>query len=106
MSVRFIEAFFPSDALGKAHSAIEELDVLAVWSEQLEGGQAALHIIAEAECSETITDALRNSIPDSDAQLRVVSLAVESSIPSPELFDDDPGTSDNANEVATVRWTA
>ena len=84
MAVRLIEAFMPADRLELARSSVSSLDILSIWWEKLSDDQAQLHILAEAERSEEITDKLRTSLADSGDKLKIVSLPVESSIPAPE----------------------
>ena len=84
MAVRLIEAFMPADRLELARSSVSSLDTISIWWEKLSGEQAQLHILAEAERSEEITDMLRSTLADSGEELRIVSLPVESSIPAPE----------------------
>jgi len=91
LAVRLIEVFLPADRLELARSSIGGKEVLSIWTEKLSEGQAELHILAEAQCSEEITDALRSALADSGDELRIVSLAVESSIPSPDKIEKEPG---------------
>lgn len=84
MAIRLIEVFLPADRLELARSSIGGKEIISVWTEKLSEGKAELHILARVECSEEITDALRNALADSGEELRIVSLAVESSIPSPD----------------------
>ena len=89
MATRLIEAFLPADRLELARSAVSSLDMLSIWSEKLSSGQAQLHILADSACSEEITDTLRTVLADSGDELRIVSLPVESSIPSPEMDGEE-----------------
>ncbi len=84
MAVRLIEAFMPADRLELARSSVSSLDTLSIWWEKLSDDQAQLHILAEVERSEEITDKLREALADSGEQLKIVSLPVEASIPSPD----------------------
>ncbi|MCD4700481.1 MAG: TIGR00341 family protein [Candidatus Aegiribacteria sp.] len=84
MAVRLIEAFMPADRLELARSSVSSLDTISIWWEKLSDEQAQLHILAEAERSEEITDMLRSALADSGDDLKIVSLPVESSIPAPE----------------------
>jgi uncharacterized hydrophobic protein (TIGR00341 family) len=88
MAVRLIEAFMPADRLELARSSVSSLDTLSIWWEKLSDEQAQLHILAEAERTEEITDALRSALADSGDALKIVSLPVESSIPAPEEKQD------------------
>lgn len=88
MAVRLIEAFMPADRLELARSAVSSLDTISIWCEKLSSDQAQLHILAEAERSEEITDALQSALSDSGEELRIVSLPVEASIPSPEETEE------------------
>ena len=72
------------DRLELARSSVSSLDTLSIWWEKLSDNQAQLHILAEAERSEEITDRLRTALADSGEELRIVSLPVEASIPAPE----------------------
>lgn len=95
MAVRLIEAFMPADRLELARSSVSSLDTLSIWWEKLSDEQAQLHILAEAERSEEITDKLRSALADSGEELRIVSLPVEASIPAPEQTrekDRKPGS--------------
>ncbi len=65
MAVRLIEAFMPADRLELARSSLSSLDTLSIWWEKLSNDQAQLHILAEAERSEEITDKLRSALADS-----------------------------------------
>jgi uncharacterized hydrophobic protein (TIGR00341 family) len=84
MAVRLIEVFMPEDRLELARSSVSSLDTLSIWWEKLSDDQAQLHILAEAERSEEITDKLRSALADSGEKLKIISLPVESSIPTPE----------------------
>lgn len=59
MAVRLIEVFMPADRLELARSSVSSLDTISIWWEKLSYDQAQLHILAEAERSEEITDKLR-----------------------------------------------
>lgn len=89
MAVRLIEAFMPADRLDLARSSLSSLDTLSIWWEKLSNDQAQLHILAEAERSEEITDKLRSALADSGEALKIVSLPVEASIPAPEETPKD-----------------
>ncbi|MBN2586221.1 MAG: TIGR00341 family protein, partial [Candidatus Fermentibacteraceae bacterium] len=87
--VRFIEVFMPADRLELARSSVSSLDTLSIWWEKLSDDQAQLHILAEAERSEEITDKLRSALADSGEALKIISLPVESSIPAPEETSEE-----------------
>lgn len=74
----------PADRLELARSSVSSLDTLSIWWEKLSNDQAQLHILTEAERSEEITDRLRSALADSGEDLKIISLAVEMSIPAPE----------------------
>lgn len=84
MAVRLIEVFTPADRLELARSSVSSLDTISIWWEKLSDEKAQLHILAEAERSEEITDKLRSALADSGDELRIVSLPVAASIPAPE----------------------
>ncbi len=88
MAVRLIEAFMPADRLELARSSVSSLDTISIWWEKLSDEQAQLHILAESERSEEITDKLRSALADSGEELRIVSLPVEASIPAPGETQD------------------
>jgi uncharacterized hydrophobic protein (TIGR00341 family) len=84
MATRLIEVFLPTDRLELARSSISSKNVVAIWSERLSEDNSQLHILAEAENSEEITDTLEESLADTIDQVRIVSLRVEASTPAPE----------------------
>lgn len=89
MAVRLIEVFMPADRLELARSSVSSLDTISIWWEKLSDEKAQLHILAEVERSEEITDTLRSALADSGDELRIVSLPVESSIPAPEEIPEE-----------------
>ena len=96
MAVRLIEVFLPADRLELARSSVSSLDTISIWWEKLSVEQAQLHILAEAEQSEEITDKLRSALADSGEELRIVSLPVVSSIPAPEETPDEKKVSSSS----------
>jgi uncharacterized hydrophobic protein (TIGR00341 family) len=84
MATRLIEVFLPTDRLELARSSISSKNVIAIWSEKLSEDKAQLHVLAEAENSEEITDTIEEALADTIEQVRMVSLRVEASIPAPE----------------------
>ncbi len=96
MPVRLIEIFVPLNRVELARSSVSSLDVLSIWWEKLADEQAQLHILVEAERSEEVTDMLRTVLADSGAELKIVSLPVEMSIPAPG--EEDTGSRESGRK--------
>ena len=102
MALRLIEVFIPEGRLGLALSVLEEQETVSCWHEALADGHAQLHILARAEHSEGITDALVNVLSTQD-RFRVISLPVSASIPRVE--DKEPKTEETPSQVSGIDET-
>lgn len=81
MALRLIEVFIPEGRLGLVLSVLKDQETVSTWHEVLADGLAQVHVLARAENSEGITDALSNVVSTQD-RFRVVCLPVSASIPT------------------------
>jgi uncharacterized hydrophobic protein (TIGR00341 family) len=104
MALRLIEVFIPEGRLGLALSVLEEQETVSCWHEVLADGHAQLHILAKAENSEGITDALVNVLSTQD-RFRVISLPVSASIPRVDEVDQKAAEAESTPKMSGVEDT-
>jgi uncharacterized hydrophobic protein (TIGR00341 family) len=86
--VRLLEVAVPADRLEEAREAVEDGDVMDVWTVWQGPDRGVLRILVAAEKVEAVTDTLTDRF-GAGGELRIVALAVEATVPRPEEEDDD-----------------
>ncbi len=87
MALRMIEMMVPEASASELAALSDELDLLGVWREPLEGGLYLLRVLVPSEQSEALIRELETRF-QSDPKFRLVIFEVAATLPRPELPED------------------
>lgn len=98
MALRLIEATLPREECARIPDALQEVPTVQIWTSTAGDQHGMVRVLLEAEHAEAVSDLLARSYA-SRPGFRLVSIAVEATIPSVEPPDEAP----EGPETATKR---
>lgn len=101
MEYRMLELMAPPETAEKARKMIEEEGAMGIWSDQLEDGNSIIRVLIERDKTEALSDELAHHFSNVDG-FRIMLLAVEATVPQPEMEEDKEEASEEKDEQNIV----
>jgi uncharacterized hydrophobic protein (TIGR00341 family) len=99
MSLRLVELFLPETSGRSVQSLLDEKQVLGIWQEKIDGGQAIVRILLRAEDIEAVLDVFDKKFSTVEG-FRVLLLPVEATVPRPQEPEESKEGGEEAVEEA------